>query len=228
MAAKRQKAQPSTNPSCPHLPKPKNAEDAVDLLKEGNERFVDMKGQLRCNDERRDEFHYGQTPWAIILTCADSRLSPELIFDTGIGELFVVRVAGNIGNACSIASAEYAVAPKSAGGLGVELVVVLGHEDCGAVKASLNQKAISYNLNQLLGHLMPVADKYSGKWQDASTDEEKNKVALNAAKANSRNVAKQLRCQSEVMQSSRMLRIVPAMYHTGTGKVKFDAERYWQ
>ncbi len=228
MASAKPKATTSTELACPELPTPKNAEDGVERLMAGNKRYIDVNEQRRCNAERREQFHYGQKPWAIILTCADSRLSPELIFDTGLGELFVVRVAGNIGNACSIASIEYAVAPKKKGGLGVELVVVLGHEDCGAVKASLNQGAISYNLNQLLGHLMPVADKYSGKWADASTDQEKNSIALNAAKFNSRNVARQLRQESEVMQSSRMLRIVPAMYHTGTGKVKFDAERYWQ
>ena len=228
MGTKRRKAKVPSKPDCPELPMPKNAEDAVELLQAGNKRYLVAKEQVRCNAERRREFHYGQKPWAIVLTCADSRVSPELIFDTGLVELFVIRVAGNIGNDCTIGSIEYAVLPKAKGGLGVELVVVLGHEDCGAVKASLNQGAISYNLNALLGHLMPVATKFSKKWADASTEEEMNKIALNAARFNSRNVAQQLREQSKVMQASKMLRIVPAMYYTGTGKVKFDPEKYWQ
>ena len=112
-------------------------------------------------------------------------------------------------------------------GLGVELVIVLGHENCGAVKAALSQKSLSYNLNQLLGHLLPVADDYAEDWHQAS-DSEKPGIKLRAARSNSRIVAKQLKQQSEIMLPNKKLCIVPAMYATGTGKVKFDSKRYGQ
>ena len=223
MAGRRKtKSTTTKKKECPALPNPDSAADAIKLLKDGNKRYLDAKEQLRCNDERRDQFHIGQKPWAIVLTCADSRLSPELIFDTGIGELFVVRVAGNIANACSVASIEYAVAA-----LGVKLVVVLGHENCGAVQAALKQQAISYNLNQLLGHLLPVADEYADDWKKAKA-KEKPAIELKAVEANSRNVAKELRQQSEIMGDAKNLHIVPAVYETGSGKVKFDSKRTWQ
>ncbi len=211
---------------CPPLPYPNNAADALKLLRSGNRRFVRSNELTRCNKARRKQFHIGQEPWCVVLACADSRLSPELIFDVGIGELFVVRVAGNIANACSIASIEYAVAPKELGGLGIDLVVVLGHENCGAIKASLKQHAISYNLNQLLGHLLPVADQYADRWATASKSK-KPAIELKAARSNARSVAKQLRVQSEIMISNKSVSIVPAVYKTGSGKVKFAPECYW-
>ena len=93
-------------------------------LQEGNARFVDDKldGQLQ-NSNRRSALTSGQEPYAIILSCADSRVVPELAFDAGLGELFVIRVAGNIANSSSIASIEYAVA-----NLGTGIIMVLGHE----------------------------------------------------------------------------------------------------
>ena len=158
-----------------------------------------------------------------MLTCADSRVSPELVFDVGLGELFVVRVAGNIANACSVASIEYAVA-----NLGIELIVVMGHEDCGAVKAALGGNAITYNLNQLLGHLSPVADAFGTKWKDAKSQSKKREIEYDASEDNARNVAKQLKCQSpEVLLPNNKLDIVPAVYQTGTGKVDWERKSAW-
>ena len=215
--------------SCPPFPPPKTKvpSNALARLEAGNKRFLKSKELKRCNKKRRQDYIVGQDPWAIILTCADSRLSPELIFDVGLGELFVARVAGNVGNDCSIASIEYAVVPKSSGGLGVKLVVVLGHENCGAVKAALNQKALSYNLNILLGHLAPVADQYSSRWKKASKSK-KPGIELTASRQNTRNVAAELKQQSTIMGGAKDLVIVPAVYHTSTGKVKFDQKKYWQ
>ncbi|PLW93333.1 MAG: carbonic anhydrase, partial [Marinilabiliales bacterium] len=102
---------------------------AIKKLEEGNFHFVNDKLKNRnLHAKRRMELVDGQEPWAIILSCADSRVVPELIFDTGIGELFVIRVAGNIANTSTIATIEYAVAH-----IHTPVIVVLGHENCGAV-----------------------------------------------------------------------------------------------
>ena len=109
------------------------AQESLHRLKEGNNRFVQDKLDGKLQDSsRKTSLLGGQSPFAIILGCADSRVVPELAFDTGLGELFTVRVAGNIANTSSIASIEYAVAH-----LGAKLIVVLGHQNCGAVAAAI-------------------------------------------------------------------------------------------
>jgi carbonic anhydrase len=111
-----------------------SAADAFSLLREGNLRFVAGHTEHpNQGSDRRFETSKGQSPFAVVLTCADSRLSPEIIFDRGLGDLFVLRVAGNVADPDIIASIEYAVEH-----LGSSLVVVLGHEKCGAVKAALD------------------------------------------------------------------------------------------
>jgi carbonic anhydrase len=111
-----------------------SAGDAFALLREGNLRFVAGHTEHpNQGSDRRFETSKGQSPFAVVLTCADSRLSPEIIFDRGLGDLFVLRVAGNVADPDIIASIEYAVEH-----LGSSLVVVLGHEKCGAVKAALD------------------------------------------------------------------------------------------
>jgi carbonic anhydrase len=209
--------------NCPELPDHVSAAEALKLLKEGNKRYLKGREQQRCQETRRSTYHYGQNPWAIVLTCADSRVSPELIFDVGIGELFVVRVAGNIANACSIASIEYAVA-----NLDVELIVVLGHEDCGAIKAALEGEAHTYNLNQLLGHLAPVADEFGAKWKAARSKLKKRAIEYDASEDNARNVAQQLKHQSpEILLPNDKLDIVPAVYQTGSGQVDWERKYAW-
>ncbi len=128
-------------------------EVALKLLKEGNLRFVAHKSlDTHESMERVWEVSKGQHPFAIILSCADSRVPPELIFDQGIGDLFVVREAGNNGGQFAIASIEYAVEH-----LGAKLIVVLGHTSCGAVKAALStpkgSSAGSPALDALVSHL---------------------------------------------------------------------------
>src|SRR5262249_55884118 len=104
-------------------------DEALKLLKEGNARFVkDMPKEAELGTRRRIELANGQRPVAVTLTCADSRAAPEIIFDKGLGKLFVIRVAGNIGGPEVYASIEYALAE-----LRTPLVVVLGHTSCGAV-----------------------------------------------------------------------------------------------
>lgn len=124
-------------------------------LKAGNQRFVDGKSTSSISDAtRRKELASEQRPSAVVLSCSDSRVPPELVFDKGLGELFTVRVAGNSLDAVSVASIEYAVEH-----LGTKLVVILGHESCGTVKAALGarlgQSAGSPDLDALILDLKP-------------------------------------------------------------------------
>ena len=182
--------------------------DALKQLKEGNKRFSSDKPVYERHDaDTRATLVGGQSPFAAVLSCADSRVIPELIFDVGLGELFVVRVAGNLANTCSVASLEYAVA-----NLGVNIVVVLGHENCGAVKAALGGGDYGHNLNVLLAHLQPAVAKRTGKDDTAQL--------RNAVKKNAKLTAARLRESSSILAKDS-LEIVPAYYNLASGKVDF-------
>ena len=181
-------------------------------LDEGNERY--KSGKLEHPNQSpscREMWTGKQEPWCIVLSCADSRVTPETVFDTGIGELFVVRVAGNIANASSIASIEYAAANLSS----VKGIVVLGHECCGAVGAALDVKesgcaAPSPALHHLVGHIMPALQKKpTGK--DAMAG---------YVRANARLAVADLLSRSKIIHDSK-LPIVPAYYRLKTGDVEF-------
>src|SRR5271163_3812594 len=124
--------------------------EALQSLKDGNRRFVTDHLEKSAGKERLVELAKGQKPIAAVIACADSRVSPELIFNKGLGELFVLRVAGNVAVDAHgiVGSAEYAVAH-----LNVPLVVVIGHENCGAVKASLKGDPAHGNLGKLLNEV---------------------------------------------------------------------------
>jgi carbonic anhydrase len=122
---------------------------ALQRLQNGNERFAtDKLAKKNLGTARRQELAQGQRPFAVVLACADSRVAPELIFDQGLGDLFVVRVAGNVTNPEIIGSIEYALAE-----LKTPLVVVLGHEECGAVKAALSEERLPGNLGKLIARI---------------------------------------------------------------------------
>lgn len=114
------------------FPHPKNPQEALALLKQGNRRYERGKLQLRDYSVAGEDIATKQTPFAAIITCGDSRLSPPLVFDVHHGNLFVSRVAGNSLDVGTLGSTEYAVKV-----LGVKLVMVLGHSDCGAVKSAI-------------------------------------------------------------------------------------------
>ncbi len=186
-------------------------QQAIKKLEEGNNHFVNDKPERKNQDAiRRKEVVDGQEPWAIILSCADSRIVPELIFDTGIGELFVVRVAGNIANTSSIASIEYAVAHIHS-----PVIVVLSHENCGAVTATMTEADNGYNINHLLSHILPA--KLSAK----------DKSVNGIAKQNAILTAKELFNRSEIISGAvkeGKLEIISAYYHLDSGKVDFHIE----
>lgn len=186
----------------------RTADQALDRLKEGNARFVADNTQDKLRDSaQRGTLTGGQAPYAIILSCADSRVAPELAFDVGLGEIFVVRVAGNVANTSSIASIEYAVAH-----LGTPLIVVLGHQSCGAVGAALAGGDNGYNLNHLLAHIQPALAAAPGEPVD------------NVVKVNAELNADALRSRSAIIDeavSKGALKIVPAFYALGSGQVDF-------
>ena len=186
-----------------------NAQESLNRLKEGNARFVADQLEGKLQDKlRRESLTAGQAPYAIILGCADSRIVPELAFDAGLGELFVVRVAGNVANTSSIASIEYAVAH-----LGTKLIVVLSHQSCGAVTAAVAGGDNGHNLNHLLAHVTPaiVASKEGA---------DVNKVA----KKNATLTVEDLKNRSGIIKNAvekEDVKIVPAYYNLDTGKVDF-------
>ncbi len=187
------------------------SEQAMKQLQEGNARYIEDKIlEPSINSLQRYKLTTGQHPFAIILNCADSRVVPELIFDQGIGDLFVIRVAGNIANTSSIASIEYAVEH-----IGCNLIVVLGHESCGAVGAAID----SYpdgdngpNLNHLVSFITPAVEAMKGQ------------PISEVVKCNAQINGKRLAEDSEIIQkyiSSGALKIVPAYYEFNSGRVEF-------
>lgn len=186
---------------------------ALAKLKAGNDRFVNeqTEGKKQAMD-RRQELTKGQAPWAIILSCADSRVVPELAFDTGLGELFVIRVAGNIANTATLASIEYAVAH-----LDVNLIVVMGHESCGAVTAAMAEgDAESNNLKHLLDYIQPALSTCPN-CQDVNEVVKKNaELTAEALAANSSII------QNEIQNGE--LKVFSAYYNLSDGHVDFFEE----
>jgi carbonic anhydrase len=186
--------------------------DALARLKEGNARFVADMPAVRKNKVRRLETADVQKPFAIILTCSDSRVAPELVFDQGIGDLFVVRVAGNVAADPSVlGSLEFAAAQ-----LKVSLIVVLGHDKCGAVETVLKGVHVEGNVEALAKQIY-VGDK-AGK-------DEQAKLAT-AVRANARFQAKALLERSKVVAElvkGERVQVVTGVYHLGTGEVEWLA-----
>ncbi len=186
-------------------------DEVIKRLKDGNSRFVADKLDGKLQDSsRRDSLTGGQNPYAIILSCADSRVVPELAFDVGLGEIFVIRVAGNVANSSSIASIEYAVAH-----IGTQVIIVLGHESCGAVTAAVGGGDNGYNLNHLLSHITPaIAASEDG----ASVND--------VVKKNAELTAKELASRSSIIGDAveaGKVKIIPAYYHLGSGQVELLA-----
>lgn len=178
-------------------------------LQEGNSRFVEDKldGKLQ-NSSRRSDLTGGQQPFAIVLSCADSRVVPELAFDTGLGELFVLRVAGNIANTETIASIEYAVAH-----CGSKAIVVMGHQSCGAVTAAIGGGDNGYNLNILLSQISPAI---AAAPEGAAV----NDVVKVNAKLTSGDLVSRSKIIGDAVKSGDV-EIIPAYYNLDSGKVDF-------
>lgn len=178
-----------------------SADTALELLKNGNARYIaDRSTNPNATTRRRLETGGGQWPFAIVLTCADSRVAPEMIFDQGIGDIFVARVAGNVASDEVIGSIQYAVQF-----IKTELVVVLGHEACGAVGAAISPPD---GAPKELGDLVGCIQSAIGREKKLQKAVEKN------AKAQ----ATQLR---KTLKGCGKFKVVPAAYGLRTGAVSW-------
>jgi carbonic anhydrase len=188
-----------------------NADEALKRLTEGNKRYVVGKFiRPHQTSVRRAELIEGQHPFAIVLGCSDSRIPVELVFDQGVGDLFVVRVAGNIADDVSLASIEYAAAH-----LHTPLVVVMGHGNCGAVAATASGGELEGHLPVIATAIRPAVDKVKTQQGD---------LVNNAARANAVMVAEKLKSSKPVLSElvrSGKLTVVAAFYDIKSGKVEF-------
>ena len=185
---------------------------ALQQLMEGNLRYAQGNASPPNQSlERRAELTSGQHPFAVILGCSDSRIPPEIIFDQGLGDIFVIRTAGEVLDNASIASIEYAVEH-----LGVPLVVVLGHDSCGAVTAAVKGGAAEGHLGSLMDFISPAVE------QAKEAGEESN--LLNSSIDNNVfNIVNELKvCQpilSEKVETGELM-VVGARYHLDSGEVE--------
>ena len=181
-----------------------NAEMALAKLKQGNETYLKDKnnGDISLL-KRQDTFQNGQHPYAIIISCSDSRVIPESIFNAGIGDLFVIRVAGNVMDDHQLGSVEYA-----AHHLGVKLIVVLGHNHCGAVDAAVNHDPD--------GYIKFITDEI----KKAVGDE---KDEYKACCLNVKHSIEIIENSFEIHQEEEHgLKVIGAVYHIENGKVDFE------
>ena len=197
-------------------PKPQNVvspDASLELLMKGNKRYVE--GDSRRHDFRREREALvgGQNPYAGILSCADSRIAPEYAFDSGRGDLFVCRVAGNFANDDTVASMEYAVAM-----LGMPLIMVLGHDACGAVDATIkslkDNTTLPGHLPSLVTSLTPAVKAASGSPGDPLGNAIRQNVIDNVAK---------LKSATPILSAAveqRKVKVVGGIYRLGDGRVE--------
>jgi carbonic anhydrase len=189
------------------------AEQAMQKLVEGNSRFVSNQAtHPNQAAKRRAEVVSGQHPFAIIVGCSDSRVPPEVLFDQGIGDLFVVRTAGQVMDDVTIGSIEYAVEH-----LNVPLIVVLGHDACGAVKATIEGGTAPGHLGSLVEFIKPAVD-------EAKASGNESQLLNSSIDINVRNIVNELSATKPILSSKikeGKLKIVGARYLLNSGAVKF-------
>jgi carbonic anhydrase len=197
-------------------PKPENVvspDAALDRLVKGNARYVDGVSRRHDFKHEREALSTGQNPYAAILSCADSRIAPEYCFDSARGDLFVCRVAGNFASDEVTASLEYAVQV-----LNTPLIMVLGHEACGAVDATIKSvkdgTTLPGHLPSLVAALKPAVDAAKGDSGDMLTNAIRHNVSLNVDK---------LKSTAPILKSfadSKKIRVVGGVYQLRSGKVE--------
>lgn len=194
--------------------KTENWQEALELLKRGNESFY--TGSTKHPERGRETLfaqYAQQFPFAAILSCADSRVVPELLFDVGIGDLFTCRIAGTALSDSVIGSLEFAV-----DGLGVPLLVVMGHENCGAFRACIEKEGFA-NVRGISWQLTPIIEECKNQGIVEPVELLRESIILNAKR-----VARQLRSLGPTLGprvNSGKLKIIPAYHSLFTGKVVF-------
>ncbi|WP_343535602.1 carbonic anhydrase [Pedobacter sp.] len=196
-------------------------ERALEILKEGNERFVQNLKANRDLLSQVNDTRAGQWPFAVILSCIDSRTSAELIFDQGLGDIFSVRIAGNFANQDILGSMEFGCNVA-----GSKLVVVLGHSKCGALKGGLDAAAIREmgmeNLTHLVNHFNPIIEEIINEGEERSSKNDDLLERLNVQ--NVKQTIADIRSQSSTLnqlEKDGKIKIVGANYNVETGVVSW-------
>ena len=186
----------------------KDSDNALQKLKDGNDRFVNDKSELiNVTKERRDQLKDGQNPYAVVVSCSDSRVTPNIVFNAGLGEIFDIRLAGNVVDDDALGSIEYGVAHANA-----PLIVVMGHESCGAVIAAYNKytkgTAVEGNIEDIVEEIEPSINK--------------DKTLDDAIHTNVTNVANEIKNDQIIKKliDSDKVKVVEA-YYSLDGKVEF-------
>lgn len=193
-------------------------EKSLQSLKEGNARFLKNKKAQRDLLEQVNDTSTGQFPFATVLSCIDSRVSSELIFDQGVGDIFSVRIAGNFVNEDILGSMEFAC--KLAG---TRLIVVLGHTSCGAVKGACDDAKMG-NLTTLLSKIKPAVNAVVEPKDESKRNSGNIEFVNNVAKKNVNLTIENIRKESPVlkeMEQNGEIKIIGGMYNVGTGAVTF-------
>lgn len=187
-----------------------SADDALKRLKDGNSRFVENQSELiNVTSERREQLVEGQSPYAVVVSCSDSRVTPSIVFNVGLGEIFDIRIAGNVVDSDALGSIEYGVEH-----LHSPLIVVMGHEKCGAVTAAYDKVK---NGTQVEGNINSIVDKIQPHITDSTSLED-------AIEDNTEAVLQQIESDPIVahLVEEGKVKIVKAHYSLD-GKVTFNA-----
>lgn len=192
------------------LPYPNTPDEAIARLKEGNARFInDQSDHPNRDDNRKIIQAKMQTPFASIMGCSDSRVPAEIVFDQGLGDLFIVRTAGQAAATASWGSLEFSVAV-----LGVKVIVVMGHEKCGAVAGAIGTTQLPGHIEDLVNIIRPGVKEYIGKPEKLEEAGKANVLAEVEA------LKKLDPILAEYVQAGK-IKIIPAYYHLETGQVEF-------
>ena len=189
-----------------------SADDALRRLMSGDKRFVAGKSEEPHGAalvERRHTLAKDQKPFAVVVSCSDSRVPPELVFDVTLGDIFVVRTAGEVVDAVALGSIEYAIEH-----LGTRLIVVLGHQRCGAVSAAVSGGTEAGDIPDVLKAILPAVEETKGQSGDPID---------NAVRANARDIAKYLQNAGPIIPprvQTGEVKIVAAYYGLDTGQVE--------
>ena len=192
------------------------SKSALQMLKDGNARFISGKSFDRDLAEQIKETSEGQYPFATILSCIDSRVSSELVFDQGIGDIFNVRIAGNVVDEDVLGSLEFTTKI-----MGSKVILVLGHSSCGAIKGACDNAKMG-NLTELLSKIKPAVDAIASDNQDRTSKNHDfvEKVAKENVILAIKNLTDKSQVLTELVEKGEII-IVGGMYDVETGKVTF-------
>jgi|TARA_B110000093_G_scaffold162511_1_gene184608 carbonic anhydrase len=192
-----------------------SAQEVLEILKEGNQRFVNQDPKSRNLLEQVNATSTGQFPLAVVISCIDSRVPTEMIFDQGIGDIFCVRVAGNVINQDVLGSVEFACKV-----VGVKLIVVMGHTSCGAVKGACNNVELG-NLTGLLDKIKPAISIVSNRGVAADDSRFVDEVAIENVQLSLDTILHDSPVIMEMVDNGE-LKCAKAMYSVQTGEVELN------